>query len=189
MMHRQGGDGIGEFLGEFYEGDRLLSITRSGTFRTTTFEALNRYADDTIYIKRFDPAAVFSAAYYDAGQGFFYLKRFAAEPSASPQNFVDENNAASYAAAVSDEPYPQLEVEYEANGRLPASKEYVDVEQFVGVKGFRAKGKRLAVRPVCGVRFAEPLRRQPLVPPDPSPIPDEDIPAANAESEQITLGF
>jgi topoisomerase-4 subunit A len=122
----------GTFLGEFAEGDRLLAISSSGTYSTTSFDLVNHYDDDTIYIKRLDRNTVLSAVYYDASQKYFYLKRFVPEPTTNPQNFVDEDNAASYLVAVSDDAHPLLEVKFGGSRLIP--KELVDVAQFIGVK-------------------------------------------------------
>jgi topoisomerase-4 subunit A len=178
-------DERGEYLGDFYEGDMLLAISSRGTMRTTSFELVNKYAQDTIYIKRFDAKRVLSAVYFDAEQKYFYLKRFVPEASSSPQNIVDDNaddkKKKSYLVAISDDQYPQVEVEFASARRLQGvviSKELVDVEQFIGVKSFRAKGKRLSTYELRRVRFVEPLQKEAIFAPTP---PDEPAEAQGDE--------
>jgi topoisomerase-4 subunit A len=179
---RLNGNECGEYLGEFVEGDRLLAITKRGTYRTTTFELVNHYEEDTLYLQRYDAEKVFSAVYYDASQKYFYLKLFIPEPSSKPQNFVDEDNDKSYLVAVSDDAFPQLEVEFGGN-RCLLPKELVDVEQFIGVKSFRAKGKRLSTHELRKIRFGEPLQKEVI-----ADMPDDEVEnVENAGGEQEGL--
>ncbi|GHT74257.1 DNA topoisomerase IV subunit A [Bacteroidia bacterium] len=153
----------GIFLGEFFEGDLLLAMTKSGMFYTTSFDLVNRYDEDLGYIKRFDPAAVFSAVYFDAAQKYYYIKRFTLETSVNPQSFIDEDNKDSRLIVLSDDTYPQIEITFGGKHR-GRPKEYVDVEAFIGVKSFRAKGKRLTTYETQQICFVAPLQKQPAEP-------------------------
>ncbi|MDR3329010.1 MAG: DNA gyrase/topoisomerase IV subunit A [Prevotellaceae bacterium] len=161
----------GSWLGEFFEGDSLLAMTKSGLFYTTTFDLVNHYDEDLGYIKKFDPQQVFSAVYFDAEQKLYYIKRFTLETSINPQSFVDEDNRDSYLVALNADERPRLLITF--GGRhAKRPTECVDVEAFIGVKSFRAKGKRITTFEVKQVRFVQPLPRPA------EPEPEAEAPAA-----------
>ena len=56
----------------------------------------------------------------------------------------------------------------------------VDAESFVGVKGFKAKGKRLTTWQVERIEEIEPLRH-----PEPEPAPEENNDDASTEEENL----
>lgn len=48
-------DGHGELLGEFFSGDQILVITKSGDYYTTDFELSNHFDRDFLRIEKYDP--------------------------------------------------------------------------------------------------------------------------------------
>ena len=63
---------------------------------------------------------------------------------------------------LTDTYYPRLQVIYGGNDAFRGSEE-IDVEQFIAVKGFKAKGKRLTTWQIASIEELEPLR-QPEIP-------------------------
>jgi topoisomerase-4 subunit A len=171
-------DGRGKFLGEFVGSDQILVITKTGIFRTSNFDLSNHYEDNILIIEKFRPEKVFSAAYFDAEQNLYYLKRFTLEESEKPQSVVGEHPE-SKLIRLSEVDYPRLEVSFggKNKGREP---EIIEVADFIGVKSFKAKGKRLSTYEVNLVKELEPLERE--TPPEPEPeepeipAPDKDTP-------------
>jgi topoisomerase-4 subunit A len=107
-------------------------------------------------IEKFDPHKVWSVALYDADQKFYYLKRFQLEASQKIQSFLGENSE-SKLQLISDVDYPRFEVVF---GGSDAYREalVVDAEEFIGVKSFKAKGKRLTTFEVEAINELEPVR-------------------------------
>lgn len=153
-------DERGEYLGEFHSDDLVLVIRDNGTFYTTSFDVNNHYdATGILRVEKFDETKVWSAVLYDADQqGFPYLKRFTLEraPQARPGSFVGDN-AASRFVLITDTTYPRLLVTYGGADAFRGTLE-IDVEQFIGVKSFKAKGKRLTTCIVERIEELEPLR-------------------------------
>jgi len=163
-IRRLNAEGRGTHLGEFLSNDRILVVAKNGTYYTTSYELTNRYEDEILRIEKFDPEKVFSITYYDGEQKFFYVKRCSLEASDRPSELVGEHKA-SYIVEVNDDDYPQLEVTFGgANASRPA--EHIDVEEFIGVKSSKAKGKRVSTYEVAKLEFIEPL--------DKAPEPDEE---------------
>ena len=149
-------DGRGSYLGEFHSEDQILVMYGNGDYCTTNFELTNHYEKDIVVFEKFDSNKVWTVALYDADQQYYYLKRFQLELSQKLQNILGEN-AASRLIAISDKDYPRFEVRFGGHDAYREPLE-IDAEEFIGVKSFKAKGKRLATYEVDTITELEPLR-------------------------------
>ncbi len=148
-------DGRGRLLGEFMGDDLVLVIQKNGEYYTTGFEATNHYDDNILRIEKFRPKQVWTAILFDADQGYPYIKRFMFEPSARKQRFIGDNER-SLLILLTDTPHARFEVRFAApdDFREPL---IVDAENFIGLKSFKAKGKRLVTYALDTVTEIEPL--------------------------------
>jgi topoisomerase-4 subunit A len=149
-------DGRGKFLGEFHGDDLILVILAGGEFYTTTYDAGNHYEENILVMEKFDENKVWTAALFDADQKFPYLKRFQLEASNKHQNLLGDN-ASSSLYLLSDVVYPRIEVTFGGNDNFRQPL-VIDAEQFVGVKSFKAKGKRITTFETGYITELEPLR-------------------------------
>lgn len=149
-------DGRGNFLGEFAGTDRILVLLPSGEFYTTNFDVTNHYEDKILLIEKFRPKQVWTAALFDAEQGYPYLKRFTFEDSGKHQRFIGDD-ARSRLLKLSDHDAPMFELRF---GGDDASRPVVtiDAEEFIGVKSFKARGKRLTTWNLAEIVELEPKR-------------------------------
>ena len=150
-------DKRGEFLGEFQSDDVILIVSSKGEYYTSSFDLTNHYEKDIMIIEKFDSNKTWTVALYDADQKFYYLKRFQLEPSAKPQNFLGEN-AESRLVLMSDNDYPRFEVVLGGNDAYREAQ-VIDADEFIGIKSFKAKGKRLTTFEVETINELEPLRQ------------------------------
>ena len=148
-------DGRGDYLGEFHNDDQILVVERDGTFFQTNFDLSNHYHDSVLYIEKFNPEIVWSAVYYDAEQQYYYIKRFQIEASAKPQRFIGEHPK-SYLVRMTKVDYPRLEIKFGGDDK-DREKMIVEIAEFIGVKGYKAKGKRLTTYQVAKIKELEPL--------------------------------
>ena len=158
--------GRGRYLGEFSDGDLILVICKDGTYYTTSFDLSTHFQGDLLRVEKFDPDKTFSVLYYDGPAKAYYVKRFSFEPNNGiAVSFIAEGKN-SKMLAFSEDDYPQLRVVF---GGKNAGKEPedIDVEQFIGKKGFRAKGKKVSPYDVKSVAFIEPLVKEAPVPEEP----------------------
>jgi topoisomerase-4 subunit A len=151
-------DGRGTLLGEFSADDRLLVITKNGYFRLTSFDLSNHYEDNILVIEKYRPGKVYSAVYWDAEQKFYYLKRFALEESEKPQCFINEHPD-SKLISITEVEYPRFEINFGGKHKT-RDTEIIEVAEFIGVKSFKAKGKRLTSFVVDNIRELEPVHRK-----------------------------
>jgi topoisomerase-4 subunit A len=154
-------DGRGDELGEFQKEDQILVVLRNGEFYTTSIDLSNHYEDNILAIEKYNSNKIWTAAIYDADQKARYLKRFLLEASPRKQNFTGENPD-SRLHLLTNEVFPRIEVVF---GGKDAAREplIIDAEEFIAVKSFKAKGKRISTYEIETVNELEPVRY-----PDPS---------------------
>jgi topoisomerase IV subunit A len=148
-------DGRGSYLGEFHSDEQILVLCKDGSFYNTNFDLSNHYDDNVLVIEKFKPDTVWSAVYFDAEHQYHYVKRFQVESSAKPQRFIGDHPN-SYLVSATKVDYPRLEVKFGGDDK-DKEKMIVEVAEFIGVKGFKAKGKRLTTYQVARIKELEPL--------------------------------
>ena len=180
-------DARGRYLGEFQSEDTILVVHTNGDFHTTDFDLNNHYDPDILLLEKYDPDKVWTAVLFDADQqNYPYLKRFPLESSARRQNYLGENRQ-SRPVLLSGEAFPRIRVSFGGNDafREPLLIEAAD---FVGVKSFKAKGKRLTTFTVDQIEELEPLR-MPEAEPEASEETSgaETLSATDGENGQMNL--
>ncbi|HBH20950.1 MAG TPA: hypothetical protein DDX33_02870 [Rikenellaceae bacterium] len=157
----------GLYLGKFEDGDKVLAVFRNGTFYTTSFDLVNRYQGDVLFVEKFDPNKTYTALYFDGASKSFYVKRFSFIVSDNTPICFISDHPKSYLVELSSDRHPQYEVIWALEDK-PA--EAVDAEEWIAKKGIAAKGKKCSSRnDVKSVRFIEPLVKE-----DDNEIPSED---------------
>ena len=171
-------DGRGQYLGEFFNGDCILVVHQNGDFYTTSFDLNNHYDADIRLIEKFDAEKVWTAVLFDADQQHYpYLKRFTFENSAKKQNYLGENKDNQF-VLLSCEAYPRIQITFGGHDSFRDAL-IVEASDFVGVKSFKAKGKRLTTYTVGEILELEPTRR-------PETEENEENAENESESEETT---
>jgi topoisomerase-4 subunit A len=176
-VNRLNYDEHGRLLGEFNDGDQILVILKNGDYYLSGFDANVHFEDNISHLEKYEVDKIWSCVLYDAdNQGYPYVKRFQMEATKRKQNYIGEN-LNSQQILLTDTVYPRLQITYGGNDAYRGSEE-IDVEQFISVKGYKAKGKRLTTFQVESIVELEPLRF-----PDP-PSPD-DLSSEDEEEENL----
>ncbi len=150
-------DEHGEYLGEFMNNDQILVVLKTGEYYLTNFDANNHYEQNVLRIEKYKEKKVWTAVLWDAeNQNQPYIKRFMFEDSKKKQSFLGENPE-SQLILLTDTPYPLLELTFNEPDTFRGPLQ-VDAEEFIGVKGFKAKGKRLTTYALAKVKELEPAR-------------------------------
>ena len=166
-------DKRGEYLGEFHNNDLVLVVLDNGDFYTTNFDATNHYESNILLIEKFNPALTWTVLLNDANQqGLPYIKRFKLEATSRKQNFLGDN-AASRLIAYSRESYPRFEVKF-GDGDSFREPIIIDADEFIAIKGFSAKGKRITQYSIKSITEIEPIRHDEPVE---EPAAEESLPA------------
>lgn len=176
-------DNHGEYLGEFHNDDKILVIRNNGEFYLSPVDLNNHYEDDLMVIEKYDPSKVWSAALYDASQQDYpYIKRFTLEYSPRRQNCLGENKN-NKLIWFSDTPFPRIQVMFGGNDSFREPL-VIEVDEFIGVKSYKARGKRLTTFEIDEILELEPTKFPP--PPEAPEIPEVDE-GESDEPEQLTL--
>ncbi|MDD3568946.1 MAG: DNA gyrase/topoisomerase IV subunit A [Bacteroidales bacterium] len=189
-VFRLNNDGRGELIGEFQSSDRLLVVNKDGEYYLSGIDPSTHFSDNILMIEKYKEDKVYSATYFDGEQGFFYVKRFTFEPTDRVQSFISNGNK-SYLVELNDDTSPCLMVTFggKNSGKDP---EQIDVEEFIGVKSHKAKGKRISSLPIKTAKFVEPLQKEPvqegeadLLPPEPTQ--QNEVSERGDSASQMTL--
>lgn len=147
----------GRLLGEFNDDESILVVLTNGDFYITNFDPNNHYEDNIQVLEKWDEHKVWSAVLFDAdNQNYPYLKRFTMEATKKKQNYIGENPD-SRLVLLTDAAYPRLLVTFGGNDATRPAQE-IDAEEFIAVKGFKAKGKRITTWEVDKIEELEPTR-------------------------------
>lgn len=150
-------DERGQYLGEFFSDDLILVVMENGEFYTTNFDLNNHYEPGMRVIEKFQPDKIWSAALYDADQqGYPYIKRFTFETSSRKLNYLGENKH-NQSILLTDVVYPRIQIKFGGadNFREPLE---IDVDDFIGVKSYKARGKRITTFCVESISELPPTR-------------------------------
>ena len=185
-VNRLNYDEHGRLLGEFFDDDQILVVLDNGDFYLTNFDVNNHYESNILRIEKWEQDKVWSAVLYDAdNQGYPYVKRFLMEAAKRKQNFLGERpplgdptkGPLSKLILLTDQAFPRLQVTYGGQDDFRGSEE-IDVEQFISVKGFKAKGKRLTTYQIESIVELEPTRW-------PEPPEEQESPEETDDSEDL----
>ena len=156
-VNRLNYDEHGRLLGEFNDDDQILVILKNGDYYLTNFDLNNHYEANILRIEKYAADKVWTAALFDADNaGYPYVKRFQMEATKRKQNYMGENEA-SQLILLTDQVYPRIQINYGGDDAFRGSEE-IDVESFISVKGYKAKGKRLTTYQVESIVELEPTR-------------------------------
>ncbi|WP_235934138.1 DNA gyrase/topoisomerase IV subunit A [Sunxiuqinia indica] len=168
---RLNSDSRGKFLGEFQGEDKILVLYKNGEYQLYNFDLSNHFDPDILQIEKFDSQKVLSVVYYDADQEFYYVKRFEIDEIIGRRISFIGDNPDSRLVSITWVHYPRLEIEF---GGKNASREneIIEVYEFIGIKSYKARGKRLTNYEVENIKEIEPV------------IKDEDDKPQEEEQEQ-----
>lgn len=182
-INRLNTDGRGRYLGEFNTGDRILVVTSSGKFRLSNFDVSSRFEDDILLLEKYRYDKIFSAVYYDGEKKYHYLKRFTFDDTENLTSFIGDHSD-SRLVRLTEVDYPRLEVNFGGKNQ-DRNSEIIEVADFIGVKSYKARGKRLTRYEVSIVSELEPLIR-----PEKEPgqsINDDSFELEDTDNKQMKL--
>ncbi|PLX01478.1 MAG: DNA topoisomerase IV [Marinilabiliales bacterium] len=158
-VRRLNTDERGRYIGAFKGEDRILSILSTGEFRLTGYDVSTHFDDDLMYLEKHNPKKIVTAVYYDGEQGKYYVKRFDI-PETTQVNkkyFFGSDSKGSKFVMFSVDYLPVIQLEIKTKSGDEYETEVIPMADFIGVKSYRAKGKRLSNKDVKKLKFLDPL--------------------------------
>ena len=165
----------GRLLGEFKGADKIFTLMQSGTFRNTNFDLSNHFDDDLLEIRKYNRHNIVTIVYKEAEGGSYYVKRFSVEDATDKKLPYLEEGSGDAMVTYTMDTYPRLEMVYGENTGKKVESEIIDIYDFIAVKGYKAKGKRLSTVEVKEFRWLDPL---------PEPEYDEEEELADEGGQQ-----
>lgn len=143
-IKRLNAEGRGILLGAFDNGDKILTVYQSGHYKLTGFDLTIHFDEDLIHIEKFNPEKVLTALYLDGTQNRYYIKRFTVEVSDKKTDFIGEEDGSKMVYFWHNQG-PLLTYSYSRKNKPEeVFTQEVDLVEFIGVKSYKAKGKRLS---------------------------------------------
>ena len=169
----------GVSLGRFSGKDKIFTLTQSGYMRLTGHDLSTHFDDDLLEIRKYNSHSIVTIIYREGRTGSYYLKRFQAEENDKKLAFLDEGDTL---IDYSMDTLPHLKVLYDEHSGKKIIEEEIDVSEFIAVKGYKAKGKRITTNEVKQFLWLEPG-------PEPEYEDEEEEPIADVEQTDDREGF
>jgi topoisomerase IV subunit A len=135
----------GQYLGEFFAEDLMLTIHKNGTYQIQSVDNIVKVDMDTLHtIEKFNPEKPISTVYYDGASKNYFVKRFLIETREDNKlhSFISDHKE-SKLVFVSTSENPLIEIEV-LKGKSKEKLNYdIDIVEFIDVKGWKAQGNRL----------------------------------------------
>lgn len=175
-VRRLNSDERGLFLGDFRSDDKIISILSTGEFKLTGYDLTTHFDDEMTKVMKFDPEMIFTAIYYDGDHEKYYVKRFQIPENTTNNKTIEfigeEKGTKLISYSIDHLPVVQFEIKKKSSDEREV--EVIPVSDFIGIKGYKAKGKRLSNYDVFKIKFLEPIPYDP--PEKEEPEEAEEIP-------------
>jgi topoisomerase-4 subunit A len=183
-VKRLSADERGSYLGAFEGDDKILTIHKSGVYKLYGYELSTHFDEDMFFIMKYDPNTIVSVVYFDGNTSAFYVKRFTVEMSDKAVNFLNDHKE-SYLVEISLDWLPQMELSFQEKNGRKRPDEIINLAEFIGVKSFKAKGRKLSEHAIEEMKWIEPLPYEPPEEEEESNDFSEDTGDAGAEEPSI----
>ncbi len=153
---RLNSDHRGKFLGDFKGDEKIIAVYAAGNYRVMNFDLSNHFEENPLILQKLHPGIIITAIYYDAEQGYYYIKRFEPEANGKVHGFIGDHDD-NRLVLVTTDAYPRVKVCFPETARRQKTEEEIDVVEFIAVKSMRARGKRLSNTDIGKLEWLEPL--------------------------------
>ena len=153
-IRRLNSEGRGKLLGSFKGDDKIVVWTAKHQYYITGFDTQQHFPEDTVTVEKYVPSRVYNLCYFDCEQKYYYMKRFQLDMTDRLLPFLDDDSSAEFVAICSRNG-ATLRITYKGNNATRPADEIL-VDEFVGIKSRKAKGKRLTTYDVDTLTFIEP---------------------------------
>ena len=159
-------EGRGKFLGEFDTGDTIFALYKSGEYEIISLDLSKKFdLAELIEIDKFDENIIVNAVYYDGNKGWTMVKRFKIETTSNDQrfSFLSDHKDSKLMYATTK---PQARIEYTVRIKSKKMNGELELEEFIGVKGWKALGNKLSDKKLSNIKELEPEVKETLKPGD-----------------------
>ncbi|MCF8330878.1 MAG: DNA gyrase/topoisomerase IV subunit A [Bacteroidales bacterium] len=149
-------DENGKYLGAFKGNDRLLGIMENGEYLNYGFDLTTHFDEDMVHLEKFNPDKIWTAIYFEGESGYYYVKRFALAETDKRISLITEHPD-SRLVYLSGNQNPKARLIFDKEkGPKNRDDELIELNDFIAIKGYKAKGKRLSSYAVDDIKLIEP---------------------------------
>lgn len=137
----------GDKLGEFDEGDKLISIRKNGMARLHEMKDPVLVGTDTIYVGKYDPEQIFTVLYFEGENYTYMVKRFSLEncPTTTEFNILSDHPGTRMVEFFDTE-NARVVMEFQSGHKV--EKEELDLAELADVKTYKALGSKFTAKKV-----------------------------------------
>lgn len=137
----------GDKLGEFDEGDKLISIRKNGMARLHEMKDPVLVGTDTIYVGKYDPEQIFTVLYFEGENYTYMVKRFSLEncPTTTEFNILSDHPGTRMMEFFDTE-NARVVMEFQSGHKV--EKEELDLAELADVKTYKALGSKFTAKKV-----------------------------------------
>ena len=148
-------DERGELLGAFRGEDRLLVINDKAESKTVTPQMELHFSKVPLILERWVKTKPITAVYFDQEKERYFIKRFLIENENKEDVFIKEDATLIF---ISTEWRPVIEIEFvKPRGAAPLPNKAIIIEEFIGIKGYKAMGNQLTDKKIKNITLKESL--------------------------------
>ena len=160
-------DEHGTYLGEFWDEDRILVITKEGEYYTTSFDLTAHFEDNIYIIEKWNPDKVWSLIQWNGEQNYYYGKRFRLEDANAKVQSLIGDDKSSRMTLLSDRSEALFKITFADDKKEPLELLMAD---FIDEKSPKAKGKRISTLEITKIEDITPEPE-----PEPEPEVEEEV--------------
>lgn len=173
-------EGRGLLLGNFEGKDKIAVFSKNGSYKLINFDLSNHFEDDMLHIQKFNPLRIYTAIYHDPEADQIMVKRFTLDQTDKRTYFIPEVEGAEL-KLFSTDTFPILNVHFEKLGKFERPPIEINISEFIGVKGIKAKGRRVSNHVIASMEWLDPLPEPEIPEPEQQETVNEESEIAEAE--------
>ena len=148
-------DERGDLLGAFRGEDKLLIISDKAESKTVTPQMELHFSQVPMILERWVKTKPITAVYFDQEKERYFVKRFVIENENKEDVFIKEDATLIF---VCTEWRPVIEIEFaKPRGAATLPNKVINIEDFIGVKGYKALGNQLTDKKIKKITLKESL--------------------------------
>ena len=148
-------DERGDLLGAFRGEDKLLIISDKAESKTVTPQMELHFSQVPMILERWVKTKPITGVYFDQEKERYFVKRFVIENENKEDVFIKEDATLIF---VCTEWRPVIEIEFaKPRGAASLPNKVINIEDFIGVKGYKALGNQLTDKKIKNITLKESL--------------------------------
>ena len=145
----------GQYLGKFSGEEKIFYVTEDGEIEVLIPFLEKHFPDKIQLISKLEPGKPLTVTYYDHSERKHYVKRLLPEDIRKKDSVIPEGTRLT---GISYDWRPVIEIKFRKKDK---KNKQIVADEFIAVKGYKARGKMMTKESVLKVKFVDPLPYSP----------------------------